>query len=139
VKKEVLCIAGLLALMASLPQAARAVPQEAASQEQAARKAPTPDEVVAMLDSKLSLSDDQKAKITPIIADRQQQIRALAADQSMRRFQKARKMKSIFEESDNKIKALLNDQQKQQYSQIEQQMREQAKERRQERASNTSQ
>jgi hypothetical protein len=60
-----------------------------------------PDEVVAILDSKLSLSDDQKAKITPIIADRQEKIRELA-DSSGRHMRKGRQMKSIYEESDQK-------------------------------------
>jgi len=77
-----------------------------------ARKLPTPEEVVAMLDSKLSLTDDQKAQITPIIADRQQQLRAATADDSTRRFKKARKMKSIYEDSDKKINAILTDDQK---------------------------
>jgi len=81
-----------------------------------------------MLDNKLSLSDDQKTRIKSIIADRQQKIRGLAAD-SGRRLRKARKMKSIFEESDKKIMALLNDDQKQKYTEIEQQMRERARQR----------
>jgi hypothetical protein len=133
VKKQLLIIAGLLALLASASPVARAVPQ-ASSDQDTTRKAPTPDEVVSMLDSKLSLSADQKAKITPIIADRQQKIRALAADQSTRRFKKAREMKSIFEDSDKKIEAVLNDEQKQKYSEIKQELRAEVKQRRQERA-----
>lgn len=42
----------------------------------------------------------------------------------MRPMQKKRKLKSIFEDSDKKIKALLNDEQKRQYAQVEQEMRE---------------
>lgn len=137
-KKQLLIIAGLLALLAVAPPAARAFPQAESDQEQTTRKTLTPDEVVTMLDSKLSLSADQKARITPIIADRQEKIRALAEDQSTRRMKKAREMKSIYEDSDKKIKALLNDNQKQKYTQIEQQLREQVKERRQERSSSGS-
>lgn len=126
-KKQLLVLAGLFALLALSPQLARAQDPPSA-QDRDARKAPTPDEVVAMLDNKLSLSDDQKTRIKSIIADRQQKIRGLAAD-SGRRLRKARKMKSIFEESDKKIMALLNDDQKQKYTEIEQQMRERARQR----------
>ena len=108
-KKSILVLAGALAFIASAPQASFALPQASSQDDsqQAASQMRTPDQVVAMLDSKLSLSADQKTKITPIIADRQQKLKALAADQSTRRMQKSRKMKSIFEESDDKIKALL--------------------------------
>ncbi len=42
-------------------------------------------------------------------------------------------MKAIFEESDKKIKAILTPDQQKQYAELEQQMKEQAKERRQNR------
>jgi hypothetical protein len=141
-KKQVLSITGLFALLvvlASAPSVARAAQDPASSSDQAGRQLPSPEEVVARLDEKLSLSDDQKAKITPIIADRQQKLRALAADSSGRRYKKARKMKGIFSDSDEKIKAVLNDEQKQKYAEMQQQMREQVKERRQQRANSNSQ
>ena len=128
-KNHLLVLIGLSALLATSPQLARAQdPPPAQDQDHEARKGRKPDEVVAMLDSKLSLSDDQKAKITPIIAERQQKIRELA-DSSGRRMRKGRQMKSIFEESDKKIMAVLNDDQKQKYKEIEKQMREHAKQR----------
>ena len=95
----------------------------------------TPDEVVDTLATKLSLSDEQKTQIKPIIEDRQQQITALRSDTSSRPRQKMKKMKGIFQDSDKKIEAILNDQQKQQYIALEQQMREQARERMQSRRS----
>jgi Spy/CpxP family protein refolding chaperone len=129
VKKAVVFFAVLFALFISLlPATVAAQDSEDATAE--ARKLPTPEEVVEKLDSKLSLTDDQKAKITPIISDRQQQMRAVATDGSMRRFQKARKMKSIYQDSDKKIKAVLTDDQKKKYEEIEQEMKEQMKERR---------
>ena len=131
-KKPVVFIAVLFALFVSLLPATAAA-QDSGDDSPGARKLPTPEEVVGKLDSKLSLSDDQKTKITPIIADRQQQMRAVATDSSMRRFQKARKMKSIYQDSDKKIKAVLTDDQKKKYEEIEQEMKEQMKERRQQR------
>ena len=135
--KQVFFLVTLLTLFAAAPQSARAF-QDSPSSETQTHKLPTPEEVVSMLDRKLSFSDDQKAKITPIIADRQQRLREVAADQSGRRFQKARKMKSIYEDNDKKIKAVLTDDQKKKYGEIEQQMREQIKERRQESKNNSS-
>jgi hypothetical protein len=120
-----LFLAGLLATAPSV----RAHAQEDSSQAPAARSWPNPEEVVAKLDSQLGLSDDQKAKITPIIADRQEKIKALAAENSGRRMQKMRKMKSIMSESDEKIKAVLTDEQKQKYTEMQQQMRDQARQR----------
>jgi hypothetical protein len=122
-----------LALLAIVPQAALAAQEPATGQDQAGRTWPTPDQVVSRLSTKLGLTDDQKAKITPIIADRQEKLRALA-DSSMRRRKKARKMKSVFEDSDKKIKAVLNDDQRQKYTEMEQEMRDQARQRMQERA-----
>ena len=98
-----------------------------------AQKMPSPDEVVDRLGSKLNLSEDQKAQIKPILVDRRQKLAELQSDGSMRRGKKAREMKSIVEESDKKINALLNDDQKKQYAEIEQQMREQMKARMQNR------
>ncbi|HEY1264156.1 MAG TPA: hypothetical protein VGF06_11585, partial [Terriglobales bacterium] len=86
------------------------------------RQWPAPEEVVQKLDQKLSLSDDQKAKLTPLIAERQEKMKALASESGRRR-KKAREMKAIYSESDEKIKAVLNDDQKQKYAEAEQEMR----------------
>jgi Spy/CpxP family protein refolding chaperone len=97
---------------------------------------PTPEEAVAGMSSKLNLTDDQKAKITPIIADRQAQMRALMADTSSRRMQKARKAKSIMSDSDTKIEAVLTSDQKKTYAEMKEQMKEQLQARRQNGESN---
>lgn len=119
---------------ASIP--ARA--QDQGTQQTGARQMPSPDDVVQRLGEKLNLSDDQKAQIKPIIADRQQKMQALRSDTSMRRRQKARQMKSIFEESDKKIKAILTPDQQKQYAELEQQMKERRQERRQNRSGGDS-
>lgn len=95
---------------------------------------PTPEEVVTRMSSKLNLTDDQKAKITPIIAGRQTQMKALMADTSGRRLQKARKAKSIMSDSDNKIEAILTSDQKKAYAQMKEQTKEQLQARRQQNA-----
>jgi hypothetical protein len=75
-------------MFAATPLPARA---QSAGQEQSGYHRRTPDEVVAALDSKLSLTDDQQAKIKPIIAERPDKMRALA-DSGGRRMKKAREM-----------------------------------------------
>jgi Spy/CpxP family protein refolding chaperone len=112
---------------ASIP--ARAQDQD--TQSSGARQMRSPDEVVQKLGEKLNLTDDQKEQIKPIIADRQQKLQALRSDSSGRRRQKARQAKSILEDSDKKIKAILTPDQQKQYAEMEQQMKEQMKERRQ--------
>jgi periplasmic protein CpxP/Spy len=121
VKKYLFIILCLFCAVALVPQFALA--QESSSdQAQSGRHWPTPDEVVVKMDSKLSLSDDQKAKITPIIAERQEKMKSLASEGGRRR-KKAHEMKAIMEDSDKKIKALLTDDQKKKYDELEQEMR----------------
>ena len=133
-KKLLFALFCLFALLAAVPGQAKAQDSQdsAPAQAQASGGWPTPDQVVAKLDSKLALSDDQKAKITPIIADRQQKLKDLA-NSSGRRRKKARKMRSVIQDSNKKIEALLTDDQKQKYEQMEQEMRAQMRQRMQER------
>ena len=93
-----------------------------------AQTPPSPEQVVAMMSKKLSLTDDQKTQITPIIAERQQKMAALKANPPARKMHAAREAKSIMGDSDKKIEAVLNDQQKQQYAQMKEEMKEKAKE-----------
>ncbi|HEY2675404.1 MAG TPA: hypothetical protein VGI65_00445 [Steroidobacteraceae bacterium] len=86
-----------------------------------------------MLASKLSLSDDQKNAITPIIADRQQKLKALMADASAPRRQRGQQARQIMSDSNAKINAILTPDQQTKYAQIEQQMREQMKQHMQDR------
>ncbi len=99
---------------------------------QAGAQLPDPDRVMQMMTAKLGLTADQQAKIAPVIADRQQQVRALMADTSSRPFQKQRKVKEIREASDKKINAVLTPDQRKQYAELEEQMKEEMKERREE-------
>ena len=126
--KEMATLGLFMVLGVSVPFAAPTKAAVPAAQE---NSWPSPDEVVAKLDSKLSLSADQKAKITPIIADRQDKLKALAADTSSTRLQKAQKMKVIYDDGDTKIKAVLNDDQKKKYDEMQAEMRDQMRERRQ--------
>jgi protein CpxP len=126
----------VMAALGSSGIAPRAAAQDqAASPLSGSMQIPGPDEVVNILATKLALSEDQKSRIRPIIADRQQKIAALRADTSLRKGKRLRQLKSVLDDSDQHIKAILNDQQKEQYTQIEQQMRDQIRQRMRERGS----
>ncbi|MGO4518520.1 hypothetical protein AB4Y89_22230 [Terriglobus sp. 2YAB30_2] len=119
-------------------------PQEPSAQDQTpsattGRQPMDPDEVVDMLAARLNLTEDQKTQIKPIIADRQQKLRDLREDSSSRPMQRMRKAKKIVEDSDKKIEPILNDQQKQQYAQIKEQMKQQARARMQNRGTGNMQ
>src|SRR5437868_4977754 len=79
--------------------------------ESAHRHQADPQRQVSMLSKKLNLSDDQKNQILPILSDRQQQMKSIHEDSSLSPQDRRAKMRSIREESDAKIKALLNDDQ----------------------------
>jgi Spy/CpxP family protein refolding chaperone len=121
-----LCLAACLsAPCAWAQQDSNAAPQ--------AQTPPSPDQVVSMLASKLSLSDEQKNAITPIIADRQQKLKALMSDAATPRRQRGQQARQIMSDSNAKINAILTPDQQTKYAQIEQQMRDQMRQRYQDR------
>ena len=72
---------------------------------------------------KLGLSSDQKAKIEPILADRDQQVQSLRSNTTLAPQDRKAQMRGIMQNSDSKIEAILNDTQKQQYEQMKQERR----------------
>lgn len=124
----------LLAGMSSFVPAALAQDQQppaaGADVQTEKRQPPTPEKVVDRMASKLNLTADQKQQLLPIITERQQKMQALRNDTSMRRGQKRRAMKQIFQDSDQKITAILNPDQQKQYTDMKQEMRQHMKERR---------
>ena len=92
----------------------------------------TPEAIVNRLGAKLNLSAAQKTQLLPIIAERQRSLAAIRADASARPFMKSRKVKAVFADSDQKINALLDKPQKQQYLELEKQVQQEMKQRMQE-------
>jgi hypothetical protein len=77
-----------------------------------------PAKQAAHLGKQLGLSSDQVAQITPILADRQQQLQSLRNDSGLRpRIRRAKAIR-IVKDSTAKVEAVLNDTQKQQYEQM---------------------
>jgi protein CpxP len=71
-------------------------------------------------DNPLNLTDDQKAKLRPIIADENQQMEALRNDNSINQAQKIDKANQIRAQASPKIKAILTPEQLQKLAQLQQ-------------------
>jgi protein CpxP len=82
-----------------------------------------PSQQLRRLTKKLNLTSEQQSQLLPILTDRQQQMAALRNDSSLSAQDRHAKAKALREDSDFKIKAVLNDNQKQQYQQLQQHRR----------------
>jgi periplasmic protein CpxP/Spy len=82
-----------------------------------------PDRQLAHLTSELSLTTDQQTQIKPLLIERQQKIQALMQDQSATPEDRHAQMRSIMEGTNNSIKALLTEDQKQKFAAMQQRMR----------------
>jgi Spy/CpxP family protein refolding chaperone len=76
--------------------------------------APNPQKQAEMISKKLNLSADQTAKLTPILADRQQKTQALFQDQSLTQDQRRAQMKAIRENTQQQLSSVLTPDQMQQ-------------------------
>jgi Spy/CpxP family protein refolding chaperone len=88
------------------------------------RQQMSPDQQLDRLTKALSLTDDQKTQIRPILQDREEKMQSIRSDTSLSREDRMAKMRSTFEESNNKIRAVLTDTQKQKFDQMQQRRRE---------------
>jgi Spy/CpxP family protein refolding chaperone len=77
-----------------------------------------PSQFAAHLGKRLNLTSDQVAQITPILSARQQQMQTLRADTSLSVQDRHTKARAIRQDTNSKIEAVLNDQQKQQFEQM---------------------
>jgi protein CpxP len=127
-----------LALAISLPAAAQSSATNSPSQSAPAQTSPAPAppssvqqsapstaspnsaQAQANEDNPLNLTDDQKAKLLPIIADENQQMEALRNDNSMSQTQKIDKANQIRAQASPKIKAVLTPEQLQKLAQLQQ-------------------
>jgi Spy/CpxP family protein refolding chaperone len=125
-----------LALAISIPAAAQSSASNPSSQSAPAQTTPAPPPSMqqsapptanqstaqqqANEDNPLNLTDDQKAKLRPIIADENQQMEALRNDNSMSQAQKIDKANQIRAQASPKIKAVLTPEQLQKLAQMQQ-------------------
>jgi Spy/CpxP family protein refolding chaperone len=125
-----------LALAISLPAAAQSPASNSSSPSTPAQAAPAPPssmqqnapatanpnsaQAQANEDNPLSLTDDQKAKLRPIITDENQQMEVLRNDNSMTQQQKIDKANQIRAQASPKIKAILTPEQLQKLAEMQQ-------------------
>lgn len=82
-----------------------------------------PDRQLARLTRELNLTADQQSQIKPLLVDRQQKMQALFQDQSVAPEDRRARMRTIMEGTNNSIKAVLNDDQKQKFDAMHERMR----------------
>ena len=88
----------------------------------------TPESRLKMLTEKLDLTDDQKARLKPILEDESTQMKTLHDDTSLAPEDKRAKMKGLHESSTEKINAVLTPDQQSKWKQMKQEMMEKHKE-----------
>jgi periplasmic protein CpxP/Spy len=88
------------------------------------RGMPSVDDQVKHMAKKLNLSDDQQAKLKPILEDQRKQMEQIRDDSSLSREDRFSKMKSVHESSAAQIKALLNDDQQKKFEKMQEERRE---------------
>ncbi len=82
-----------------------------------------PDKQLEHMTRALGLNADQQSQIKPLLIERQQKMEALFQDQSAPRRDRRAKMQSIRQDTQSRIEAVLNDQQKQKFDAMQERMR----------------
>ena len=98
--------------------------------DQARRPRMDPDLQLKMMTKHLKLTADQQSQILPILTATQTEMQKLRDDSSVAPEDRRSKMMAMREANETKINAVLNDDQKKTYAQMQQQMRERMQQRR---------
>jgi protein CpxP len=128
-KFATLALSGLLALGVTSAAFAQDTPPPPPSQDQAGPPQGgrgmrmDPDQQLAHLTSALSLTTDQQTQIKPLLVERQQKMQALMQNQSLSQDDRRAQMRTISQGTNNSIKAVLNDDQKQKFDAMQANMR----------------
>ena len=88
-----------------------------------------PAQQLERMTKRYNLSADQQTQLKPILASQQQQMQALRGDSSLSSEERMAKMQSIRADSNKKIEAVLNDDQKKQFEEDRQRMQERMQQR----------
>jgi len=132
-RKSILSFALSTAFGLSVAMAAPQATAPAQSQDQstapqnghwAGRHEADPNKEVQRMTKKLNLTADQQNQILPILTSRQQQMESIRNDSSLSQQDRRAKFRAVREDSDTKIRAVLNDDQKKTYDQMQQHMHE---------------
>jgi periplasmic protein CpxP/Spy len=111
----------MAALLASPIAMPAAVPQnQGGGQEGGHGQRMTPEDRLKDLTKQLSLTDDQQAKIKPILEDQQKKMDDLRNNSSGDRQERGQKMQQIRKDTNDQIRAVLDDNQKTKFDKMEQ-------------------
>ena len=102
-------------------------PQTAPQGREAMGATISPEAHLQMLSEKLNLTEDQKAKLKPILQDQAQQLRELRDDSSLSPDQKSAKKKVIHETTHDQINSVLTPAQQEKFNQMKQEAMEKHK------------
>jgi Spy/CpxP family protein refolding chaperone len=122
-----LCSGALCALPVMAQDTAPAAPQQGQAMQGPRRGG----DMTAMLTKELNLTPDQQTQVKAINDDSRSQMMALRNDTSTPQADKRAKMMDIRKSSDDKIRALLTDEQKTKFDAMQAKMQERMKEHRQ--------
>ncbi|MBD8881662.1 hypothetical protein IHE49_14345 [Rhodanobacter sp. 7MK24] len=102
---------------------AQDAPPSASDAPAAPHRLPDPQKQAHRLAHKLGLDADQQSKLAAIFGNRQQQVAAVRADNTLSMRDRRTKLLAIHQDSESQIKALLSPTQQQQYAQLQQAMK----------------
>ncbi len=123
-----LVLAGLLATGVAFAQDAGSAPEQQAAPQGSmggmhhGHGMMDSDQRLAHMTKRYNLTSDQQNQIKPILADEQQQMTSMHSDTSMSKQDKMAKMQSMHQDSNQKIEAILTDQQRQKFDADQQKM-----------------
>jgi Spy/CpxP family protein refolding chaperone len=122
----------LAILGTALALGASATPQDqppAPAGAPSGRQMPSPEEQAARLATRLNLNESQKAALVPILSEQQDQLKRIMGESDGSRRSNFRQMRSVREETDKKIAALLTPDQKKQFEQLRKEQKSNARRR----------
>jgi hypothetical protein len=99
-------------------------PQGGGDQQGRRRGMPSVEDQLKNLTEKVGLTDDQQAKIKPILEDARAQMQKVMQDDSMSREDKMAKGRTMREATNSKIREVLNDDQKKKFDDMQKEMQE---------------
>jgi septal ring factor EnvC (AmiA/AmiB activator) len=84
---------------------------------------PSVDDQIKHLTNKLSLSDDQQAKLKPILEEQRKQMEQIHSDSSLSREDRFSKMQELRQNADTQIKSVLNEDQQKNFDKMREEQR----------------
>jgi len=84
---------------------------------------PNADDQLKHLTGKLNLSDDQQAKLKPILEDQHKQMQQIWSDNSLSRQDRFNRMRELRESTDTQIKSVLNEDQQKKFDEMREEQR----------------